>query len=592
MNQYLLDRHAQRSVRALDGFHASSHSFLVMEDSGLSMANVLASVRREGVMFAPLEVQSLGKQLLEALSELHSLDVAHCDIKPSNVVMKEGSGNIRWELKLADFGMSEMCGRGRKNSEAWHLEIASLPYRAVEVLLGDTSYGASVDLWAAGCCLYELASSGKPLFQLSSGSEVELIMKICLQFGADESKYLRSLPHAKEDFDKYPKKCAPFAPGVLAALGEFGGQVLDGLFTLNPKLRYTAETALTVVSATWKTETTQNAKPDAAPPRTILEPCSDPGFEIWKDAASCDGSHVGERGPFAFIMGRLQPDVLGYLQGDEFIHTSEEILTRLELDTFEPPTRKENQDWHCRPKVGKKLQLNGRAGECSSSRMNGRSLVKQLVLKRSAAWRVAWGKKNTDKLKKLQRQIKERMVALPGPMSKNRMLARDADVLKTACTAGEVFITQADGELEEEDHCDGSGGTLHTGLTLYGDRLLEVRREGSEPVFVRQEPGTLWLTNSVAFRHKAIHVPSEPQNLFDLGVLKGLSLSVMLRSCYLPEENSRLAGRCPSPQDVYHALNGAIVRWLRDVGPSLVLPSLEDVQAEHAAIMASSGHRL
>lgn len=42
-------------------------------------------------------------------------------------------------------------------------EIATLWYRAPELMLGDDNYGTGVDIWAVGCIMAECLN-GRPLF--------------------------------------------------------------------------------------------------------------------------------------------------------------------------------------------------------------------------------------------------------------------------------------------------------------------------------------------------------------------------------------------------------------------------------------------
>jgi len=43
-------------------------------------------------------------------------------------------------------------------------EIATLWYRAPEIMLGDDSYSVTIDVWAVGCILLELMTR-KPVFR-------------------------------------------------------------------------------------------------------------------------------------------------------------------------------------------------------------------------------------------------------------------------------------------------------------------------------------------------------------------------------------------------------------------------------------------
>ena len=71
-----------------------------------------------------------------------ALQVMHRDLKPENMLLsKEGV------MKLCDFGFARhLGGINVKYSEY----VATRWYRAPELLLGQTQYGLSVDIWALG----------------------------------------------------------------------------------------------------------------------------------------------------------------------------------------------------------------------------------------------------------------------------------------------------------------------------------------------------------------------------------------------------------------------------------------------------------
>jgi hypothetical protein len=94
-------------------------------------------------------------QLCRALAYMHSSGVIHRDIKPENLLLS-ASG----VLKVCDFGFARvLAGPGARYTDY----VSTRWYRAPELLVGDTAYGKSVDIWAAGCILAEMVT-GMPLF--------------------------------------------------------------------------------------------------------------------------------------------------------------------------------------------------------------------------------------------------------------------------------------------------------------------------------------------------------------------------------------------------------------------------------------------
>jgi hypothetical protein len=92
-------------------------------------------------------IQKIAKQVCEALSFIHSLNLIHCDLKPENILFQSYS---QCAVKVIDFGSS--CYVSDKLSSY----VQSRCYRAPEVLLGCLPYDQRVDMWSLGCILAEL----------------------------------------------------------------------------------------------------------------------------------------------------------------------------------------------------------------------------------------------------------------------------------------------------------------------------------------------------------------------------------------------------------------------------------------------------
>lgn len=111
------------------------------------------------------------QQLALALRFLRSKDVAHLDLKPSNILLVNASGSQKAPvLKLADFGLAQHFSEEEKRTGV----RGSYLYMAPEICLG-RKYDAKVDLWSVGVILFECLFGRAPF---KSETEREMLLKI------------------------------------------------------------------------------------------------------------------------------------------------------------------------------------------------------------------------------------------------------------------------------------------------------------------------------------------------------------------------------------------------------------------------------
>jgi serine/threonine protein kinase len=97
---------------------------------------------------------------------MHSKKVCHRDLKPENILIQVPEGNQsrtegQMQVKICDLGAAKVLdnSEGARNTPY----VVSRYYRAPELIMGSNKYDLSIDIWAAGCVLFELITR-TPLF--------------------------------------------------------------------------------------------------------------------------------------------------------------------------------------------------------------------------------------------------------------------------------------------------------------------------------------------------------------------------------------------------------------------------------------------
>jgi hypothetical protein len=90
--------------------------------------------------------QALTAQLAQAISHCHERGVAHCDVKPENVVVNKRGSHVT----LVDFGLAVETGRTYKEIKG------TMPFIAPEVFSHEGYDPAPLDIWALGVLVLEM----------------------------------------------------------------------------------------------------------------------------------------------------------------------------------------------------------------------------------------------------------------------------------------------------------------------------------------------------------------------------------------------------------------------------------------------------
>jgi len=134
---------------------------IVMEHcAGGELFDQITSDGVESADFNEMKASKILGQIISSVYHLHTLGVAHCDLKPENFIFKtKEEGSL---LKLIDFGMAKVV-QWRK----YHRRMNGTPYYiAPEVLTG--RYNESCDMWSIGVIMFIMIFGFPPFYDNSN----------------------------------------------------------------------------------------------------------------------------------------------------------------------------------------------------------------------------------------------------------------------------------------------------------------------------------------------------------------------------------------------------------------------------------------
>jgi len=124
-----------------------------------------ALARAEGGRLAPARAVALLAPVLEVLEHAHGLGLVHRDLKPANVIVARAPDGAERPM-VVDFGLAVLLDGGGDGDGAARLTLkgqmhGTPAYMPPEQCLG-RAVDARSDLYAVGCCLYELLAGAPP----------------------------------------------------------------------------------------------------------------------------------------------------------------------------------------------------------------------------------------------------------------------------------------------------------------------------------------------------------------------------------------------------------------------------------------------
>lgn len=142
-------------IRIYDVFEENNTAYYVMEY--LSGGDLLGRIPAGGMTES--DALCYIRQLCRGLSYIHSRNILHLDIKPSNICFRKND-----DLVIIDFGMSKHYDE-KKGSQTSSTPVGSAGYASLEqyVRSGLSSFSASTDIYSLDATLYHLLSGVCPL---------------------------------------------------------------------------------------------------------------------------------------------------------------------------------------------------------------------------------------------------------------------------------------------------------------------------------------------------------------------------------------------------------------------------------------------
>lgn len=144
--------HCSRLVSLHQVFETNTEMVLVLE---LAPGGELQMILDRDEVPEERQVVRLLKQILDGIAFLHSLNVAHLDIKPQNLVLTGEFPDC--DVKLCDFGISRYISHG-----ADIREILGTPDYVAPEVLNYEPISLATDMWSVGVLLYVLLTGCSP----------------------------------------------------------------------------------------------------------------------------------------------------------------------------------------------------------------------------------------------------------------------------------------------------------------------------------------------------------------------------------------------------------------------------------------------
>lgn len=589
-NSYLKELHLvanlshENIVQVLDVLVGNADHTIVFADHGDDLHSMMKRQDQNPSNTPGLSWEGIVIQVCRGLQYLRQQLVVHADLKPQNIVV-DASGRVR----IVDFGMAFAALPGfrtqysKEDIMGGALQYCTLPYRAVEILLGDSAFHYPMDMWALGCIWVELLCKAR-VFE--DNSEIGTIVKILRTVGSPTGEALAYVERLPLWSAQYPNFKAPSWPTALAERLSYDRVcVLMRIFDYNPATRATPSDVLLGLQANLPAAPDGpsglielDAPPSGEPPLGVS-----PGSPVPFPLFVSDGKFLfaGARGDWCLRSGMLQGDVLEWLRKDPaFCGTAKDLgwsFTKKASDR-----RVEN---------GCKVEI---AGHCFGSKnksgfgMHGLDASKPMP-GRVRAWLGAFKHVNRENLQQFDDLIRTNLEKLS-----DKELGANGKGLKEGTSKdwlGRCGAIQVMGCSTRQDplHFDGGCSYWHMGITLYGKRTLILKQPEDDDVLLSMGPGHIYAGNLCSAQHQVRHdapgdsaQPGASAQTLHVEGLGDVQVVVLLRSAVFRKSMASLSANGPNPHTAWHPARYAVNEAVEKL--NWWLPSLSDCEAEEVQL--------
>jgi serine/threonine protein kinase len=115
-----------------------------MEYSG--KRNLHRVIHRSGGFLSVKQSQNISAQVADAVAHCHTQGVAHCDVKPENIVLADSGISVQ----LVDFGTAVLTNESCIGCQG------TVCFMGPEILSGHAYEPAATDVWATGVVIMEM----------------------------------------------------------------------------------------------------------------------------------------------------------------------------------------------------------------------------------------------------------------------------------------------------------------------------------------------------------------------------------------------------------------------------------------------------